>query len=680
MPLFQYPSARRSDHTDTYHGTIVADPYRWMEDPDNEETIAYSEAQSKLAFDYLEELPMRPKLIESLTKHYNTEKYSSPQKRGNWYYLFKNDGLQNQNVLYRTKTIGGDLQEVLDPNQFSDDGTIALVNWSISEDGSHLAYTTSDGGTDWQTVHILNVDTGAKYDETLSWCRWTGMAWIGNDGFYYSRYPETDDKEDADSTKNQMVMYHTLGTPQSDDTLIYKRPDEPTFGFYAYTSDDDKYLLLKVWHAAVNRNRLYYRLHEDRDGDFVRLLDEADAEYRFVGSVGDTFYIQTDKDAERGRVIALDVNHPDVWRDIIPESETDTIDSATIVNDKLVVVTMHNAHHQVNIYDLEGNHLNSVELPTMGRILGVVGKPKHDEMFMQFMSYLYPPTIIRYDFNEQSTSIVYESPRTLNPDEYVTKQVFYPSKDGTQVSMFITHKKGIELDGSHLTMLYGYGGYSIPLLPQYEPQILNWVEHGGVYCVANLRGGSEYGDAWHKAGMLHNKQNVFDDFIAAGEWLIENGYTANKKLAIMGRSNGGLLVAACMLQRPDLFGGVICGVPVTDMLRFHKFTAGRYWVDEYGNAEEDADLFEIMFKYSPVHNVKSADYPATLILSADLDDRVVPMHAKKFAAELQYHNTGDNPMMFRLDTRSGHGFGKPTTKWIHEWADIHAFLMQHLGD
>ena len=676
-----YPPARRDDVVEDYHGTPVADPYRWMEDPSDDDVKAWGEAQAKLAFDYLEELPMRPQLREGLQKLYDRERYNAPFERGEWYYFFHNNGLQNQAVLYRSKSLDGEHEQVLDPNQFSEDGTVALGNWSITKDGTLLAYSTTDGGTDWQTIHILDVDKGEHFEEKLKWCRFTGMTWdAGNEGFYYSRYPETDDLEDSKSTFNQKLYYHKLDTPQSDDVLMYERPDAPELGFFPTITDDKKYLVLSVWQGAINRNRIYYRLL-DSDDDFVRLLDDADAEYNFIGSVGDDFLIATDNNAPMKRVIAIDVNKPDKsnWRTIIPEGD-DPINNIVITNEQLVVHKMHNAHSTLSIYTLDGEHIRDVALPTLGTVQAAYGERSSSQMFIEFTSFLYPASAFKYDFNSDELTPIFTTDDSFDASEYETTQVFYPSKDGTQVSMFITHKKGIELDSSHPTLLYGYGGYSIPLTPAFAPHIINWLQHGGVYAVANLRGGSEYGEAWHQGGMLHTKQNTFDDFIAAAEWLGENGYAGKGKVAIMGRSNGGLLVAACMTQRPDLFGAVICNVPVTDMLRFHRFTAGRFWTPEYGNAEENSEHFEFLYKYSPIHNVKAGEqYPPTLVLSADLDDRVVPMHAKKFAAELQWHQGGDAPILLRLDTRSGHGHGKPVSKWIDEWADIQAFLMQYIA-
>lgn len=679
---FTYPQARRADVVEDYHGTPVADPYRWMEDPDAPETVAWAEAQSALTFDYLGKIPARQTLQQRLTALWNYPKIGLPIKRGNTYFYQKNDGLQDQPVLYKQTGLDGAPEVLIDPNTLSADGTVALMLLSFSKDGALLAYSVSDGGSDWQQIRIRDVATGEDMPETLRWTKFSGIAWKHDgSGFFYNRYPEMDDLNQP--PYNSRVCWHKVGTPQDDDILIYEQPEDKELGFEPILTDDGAYLVLYVWHGAINRNRIYYRPAES-DGDFVRLLNDADAEYAFTGSDGATFFFQTDLDAPKGRVIAIDLNNParEHWKTVIPESD-DVIQAAQIINHQFVVVYMHNAYSQVKRFALDGTWLADIALPGIGSVIGISGKPQDTQCFIDFQSYLDAPTLFRYEFTDSNADGTLTPWQQFNVDfpvaDYETTQVFYPSKDGTQVSMFITHKKGIALDGTHPTLLYGYGGYSISLTPTFQPQVLGWLELGGVFAVANLRGGSEYGEAWHQAGMLGNKQNVFDDFIAAGEWLIQNGYTQPKKLAINGRSNGGLLVAACMTQRPDLFGAVICAVPVTDMLRYHKFSAGRFWTPEYGDAETNAAHFTFMMRYSPLHNVRDGEtYPPTLILTADHDDRVVPMHAEKFTATLQHADSGQNPILLRLDMRSGHGMGKSTSKWIQEWADVFAFLAQHL--
>ena len=678
---FTYPEARQDEVVENYHGTPVADPYRWMEDPENTELAGWVEAENQLTFDYLAEIPARAMLHRRLTTLYDFPKTNAPESRNGRYFFAYNDGLQNQPVLQKQDGLEGDPQPILDPNTLSEDGTVALMIQAFNDDGTLLAYSISAAGSDWQEIRIRNVDTLTEYDEILKWCKFPGIAWSkDSSGFYYNRFPAPEGGEnDTQIALNNALYWHKLGTPQADDMLIFERPDAPELNFTPEITDDGQYLVLNVWHGAVNRNRIYYREVES-DGDFVRLLDEPNAEYTFVGNEGSVFYFQTDLDAPRSQLIAIDTANParEHWRVIVPEQD-DVILSTKFVNRQIVVVMLHQAYYQIKIYALDGAFVGDVPLPGMGSIFSIEGKRDGQELFVDFRSHLYPPTIFRYDFATGEMKPWRQPTLEFSPDDYETKQVWYPSKDGTQVSMFITAKKGLVLNGENPTLLYGYGGFSIPLAPDFASQILSWISSGGIYAVANLRGGSEYGEAWHQAGMLANKQNVFDDFIAAAEWLTANHYTKPKKLAIMGRSNGGLLVAACMLQRPDLFGAVICGVPVTDMLRYHKFTAGRYWTYEYGNAEENAEDFKFLLAYSPIHNIKKGvTYPPTLITTADHDDRVVPMHAKKFAAALQANDAGNHPILLRLDMKSGHGMGKPTSKWIDEWADIQAFLFQAL--
>jgi len=677
---FTYPETKKDDVVDDYHGTLVPDPYRWLEHHEAEDTLAWGDAQNALTFDYLAELPARPSIHKRITQLWDYPKYGPPITRENKVFMTYNDGLQNQAILYKQDGFDGEREVLLDPNTLSDDGTVALMNTAFSKDGKLMAYSVASGGSDWQMIHVRDVETGEDLDDVLDWCKFTNATWVPDgSGFYYSRFPEQEDKFSGEAPFNNKLYFHKIGTSQSEDQLIYERPDKPELGFNALVTEDEQYLFLYVNHAAVSRNRLYFRKLES-DGDFERLVDDPDAQYSPLGTVDGILYMQTDSEAQKGRIVAVDLENygREHWQTIIQESD-DVIAFSALVNNQIVIAYMHNAYHQVKIFDLDGTFIKEIAFPTIGSVMGMIGKQKETDLFINFQSYLYPPTIYRYDMDTHTLEALYETSVDFDANDFETTQVFYPSKDGTQVSMFLTYKKGLQKTGANPTVLYGYGGYSIPLTPGFAPHIIQWLEAGGIWAVANLRGGSEYGEAWHRAGMLENKQNVFDDFISAGEWLIDNGYTRSDKLAIHGRSNGGLLVAACMLQRPDLFGAVICGVPVTDMLRFHKFTAGRYWTAEYGNAEANADDFAFMVKFSPIHNVKAGvDYPATLVVTADMDDRVVPMHAKKFTAALQDANSGDNPIMLRLDTRSGHGLGKPTSKWIDEWSDIYAFLYEAL--
>ncbi len=675
-----YPQARKDAVVDTYHGVQVEDAYRWLEDAESAETQAWATEQNKLTEQFLAQIPAREKIKARLTKLMDYPRYSTPSEQGGRYFHWKNEGLQNQSVLYVQDTLEGAPRMVINPNLLSEDGTVAVRTSATSWDGRLLAHGLSRSGSDEQEVRVRDIDSGRDYDEILRWCRFTTIAWKHDGtGFFYSRYPDPNTVAPEDRMNYNRVYWHTLRTPQSQDALIYERPDNKELSFASVVTEDDKYLVLYVQHGTDPKNRIYYRSMESTE-PFVKLLDKADACYDFIGNQGPTFYFSTDLDAPRGRIVAINVNHPapERWQTIIPES-ADVIDRAAIINEQLVLAYMHDVHHQLKLYELDGTYLRDIPLPTLGTVTRLSGKQTDKEMFFSFTSFLYPSTSFRYDFAAEKVSVVHQPQLDFDPSGYETKQVFYTSKDGTRVPMFITHRKGLKLDGSHPTLLYAYGGFNISVKPSFSVSTLLWLEAGGVYALANLRGGSEYGEAWHQAGMLEKKQNVFDDFIAAAEWLIENKYTRPEKLAIRGGSNGGLLVAACMVQRPDLYGAVICQVPVIDMLRYHKFTVGRYWVPEYGCAEAGRKEFDFLYAYSPLHNVKAGiECPPILITSADTDDRVVPAHAKKFAATLQEKAAGTNPILLRVEMKAGHGGGKPTAKIIEEQADIYAFLFRVL--
>ncbi|MFQ5638384.1 MAG: prolyl oligopeptidase family protein [bacterium] len=677
----KYPEARKANVIEDYHGTKVADPYRWMEDPESPETLAFVNAQNQLTFDYVRSFPFREKIKKRLTELLNYPKYSAPRKVGDRYFYSKNDGLQNQSVVYMQKKLGGESQIVIDPNKLSADGTVALTNQVYSKDGKLLAYGLSSSGSDWQEIKIRDLETGKDYAEILKWCKFSSVAWKhDNSGFFYNRFPEEGTVAKQDRNNYNRVYWHKLGSSQSEDKLVYERSDEKELGFSPGISEDGKYLFLYIYHGTNPQNRIYYR-EVDSEGPFIRLLDEADANYVPIGNVDSVVYFRTDLQAPKRRIIAIDLKKPERenWREIIPETD-DVISFLTMVNNQLVVAYMHDAHHQLKLFNLDGSFVKEIELPTIGSITTLTGKKNDTEMFVGFASFLYPNTIFRYDFKTGKLEQFHETELDFNPSDYTTRQVFYPSKDGTRVPMFITHKKGLDLNGDNPLWLYGYGGFNISMTPRFSSTRLLWLESGGVYAVANLRGGSEYGEEWHSAGILARKQNVFDDFISAAEWLIENKYTNPSRIVINGGSNGGLLVAACMTQRPDLFGAVVCQVPVIDMLRYHKFTVGRYWVSDYGNAEKYPEHFQFLYAYSPLHNVKQgAAHPATIITAADTDDRVVPAHAKKFAATLQTKDAGANPILLRIETRAGHGRGKPISKIIEEQSDIYAFVFKQFA-
>jgi len=675
-----YPEARKDSVTELYHGVEVADPYRWLEDPDSAETQAWVARQNSLTQRFLNDIPARTQIAARLTELMDYPRYSAPSNHGGRYFFWKNDGLQDQSILYVQETLEAEPRVVVNPNALSTDGTVAVATTAVSWDGKLLAYGLSRSGSDEQEVKVRDIDTGRVYDETLSWCRFTTIAWHHDgSGFFYSRFPDPNTVAPDDHMNYNRLYWHALGTPQSRDTLVYERPDDKELGFAPAVTEDGQYLIVYVYHGTDRRNRLYYK-QLDTDAPLTRLLDEADARYEFVGNVGSTFYIMTDRDAPRRRVMAIDTERPDPenWKTVLPQGP-DLIDYVGLIDGRLVVAYMHDVHHRLAVHRLDGRHVRDIALPSLGTVSGLSGKQDDPEMFFTFTSFLYPSTSFRYDLGSDKLSVLHEPRIDFDTSKYETKQVFCTSKDGTRIPIFITHKKGLRRNGSHPTLLYGYGGFNINIRPGFSPSTLAWLEAGGIYAQANMRGGSEYGETWHQAGMLDSKQNVFDDFIAAAEWLIDNKVTRPEKLAIRGGSNGGLLVAACMLQRPELYGAVICQVPVIDMLRYHKFTVGRYWVPEYGNAEASKEEFDFLHAYSPLHNVKSdLAYPPILITSADTDDRVVPAHAKKFAATLQAKASSKNPILLRVETKAGHGGGKPVSKSIEEQADIYAFLFEIL--
>ncbi len=682
----QYPTARKSDVVDDYHGTRVPDPYRWLEDPDSPESRAWIEAQNRLTEAYLAAIPARTTIRDRLTKLWNYPKYGTPFRKGGRYFFFKNDGLQNQSVLYKQASLTTQPETLLDPNLLSEDGTVALSTLAVSDDGRLLAYGTSASGSDWEEFRVRDVAIGKDRPDHLKWIKFSGASWTKDGaGFFYSRYPEPTDKALTDVNRFQKLYYHRLGTDQAQDVLVYERPDQPDWGMNAEVTDDGRYAVLQVWLGTDRRNRVYYLdLKEAKrpkvTGEVVRLLDDFDASYSFVGNDGPVFYFLTDLDAPRKRVIAIDTRRAERarWREIIPQS-ADVLEGIQIIHDTFVAQYMHDASSRLRLFALDGRPVKELELPTLGSIGGISGERKDDEMFYAFTSFLYPTTIFRYDFKTGASSVFKAPTIDFDPSSYETKQVFYASKDGTRVPMFITHKKGLRLDGSNPTYLYGYGGFNISLTPAFSVAVLAWLEMGGVYALPNLRGGGEYGEEWHQAGMHDKKQNVFDDFIAAAEFLIAQGYTSTPKLAIAGGSNGGLLVGAAITQRPDLFGAALPAVGVMDMLRFHKFTIGWAWVTDYGSADSAAQ-FPYLYKYSPLHNIRAGTrYPATLVTTADHDDRVVPGHSFKFTAALQAAQAGPQPVLIEIETKAGHGAGKPTSKLIEEQADRFAFLVRNLG-
>ncbi len=677
-----YPNTNQVEQSDNYHGVEVKDPYRWLENPDSKSTKAWITAQNQVTTAYLENIAVKSKIQQRLTHLWDYEKYGSPFKRGQRYFYFKNDGLQNQSVLYTLESLDDEAKVLLDPNTLSSDGTVALSGLSISDDGRWMAYGLSSAGSDWVEYRVKNIATGEASLDHLQWIKFSGASWTkDHQGFFYSRYDEPNEQTKlADVNYYQKLFYHRLGTEQTEDTLIYHRPDQKEWGFSGSVTEDGKYLIISVWLGTDSKNLVFYKNLEQPDSEVVELISDFEASYSVIDHDGDVFWVQTDLDAPRGKVIAIALNNRDRsnWQEIIPEAP-ETLQSVGLLNNQFVADYLKDARSQIKIFNLDGTFIREVELPGIGSAGGFGGKRYDTETFYTFTSFTTPATIYRYDMTTGESKLFRQPQVDFDPNQYQTQQVFYSSQDGTQIPMFITHKKGIELDGNNPTYLYAYGGFNISLTPSFSISNLVWLEMGGIYAVPNLRGGGEYGEAWHQAGMKDKKQNVFDDFIAAAEWLIAQKYTSKAKLAIAGGSNGGLLVGACITQRPDLFAAAIVAVGVLDMLRFHKFTIGWAWCSEYGNPDNEQD-FKTLYAYSPLHNLKKGiAYPATMITTADHDDRVVPAHSFKFAAALQAAHQGDNPVLIRIETKAGHGAGKPTSKIIEEAADKWAFLVANLG-
>lgn len=681
----KYPETKTVDQIDNFHGTAVSDIYRWLEGEarTSKDVSDWVEAENKVTFGYLETLPHRKEIERRLTQLWDYEKFSAPFRAGDRYYYFRNNGLQNQNVLFQLDSLDGEPRELIDPNKWSADGTVALGGMSFSDDGKLLAYGQNAAGSDWAVWNVMNVETGESLFDKIEWTKFTSLSWTPDGkGFYYSRFDKPEEgKEFQSLNENQKVYYHTIGEAQSEDRLVHKDPENPKWGFNAEVTEDGHYLIITVWKGTDDKFRVMYRDLQKPDGEMVTLIDNFDNEYTPIGNEGSRLYFKSDVNAPNKCVLVIDVENParENWQVVIPEAE-ETLSGAGMVGDFIFADYLKDAVTLVRQYDLTGKLVRTIDLPGLGTASGFGGRRDHTETFYSFSSFNRPPSIYRMDLASGESTLYKQSDVAFNPDDYEVKQVFYASKDGTKVPMFIAHKKGLELSGANPTLLYGYGGFNISLTPGFSVSRLQWMEMGGVFAMPNLRGGGEYGEKWHKAGTKLDKQNVFDDFIAAGEWLISNGYTSQKNLAIQGGSNGGLLVGACMTQRPDLYAACLPAVGVMDMLRFQEFTAGRYWVDDYGSSQASREEFEALVAYSPYHNIQDGvEYPATMVTTADTDDRVVPGHSFKFAARLQAAHKGNNPVLIRIETKAGHGAGKPTAKIIEEAADQWAFLAKHTG-
>jgi prolyl oligopeptidase len=675
----KYPPAPCSDVVDELHGRKIADPYRTLEEPDAPATKAWVAAENLVTREFLDAVPARSKIYARLERLWDYTRYGVPTRRGGRYFYSRNDGLQNQAVLYVADALDAEPRVLLDPNGLSKDGTVAVSGYALSNDGALLAYGLAAAGSDWQEWRVRNVATGEDRPDHLKWVKFSGASWSADDaGFYYSRYDEPMPGAEFTGTNYfQKLYYHKLGAPQADDELVYHRTDEKEWGFDGTATDDGRYLVITVWRGTERKHRVFYKDLGAADAAVTPLVDGFEAEYVFLDNDGPVFYFRTDLDAPRSRVVAVDVREPQQRREIVPQ-QPGVLEDVTLFGDRLLCTYMSDVKNEVRTFDLTGRELAPLKLPGIGSVGGFTGKRGDKETFFSFTGFTTPTTIYRLDLTNDATSVVRKPAVDFNPDDYETKQLFYESRDGTRVPMFVVHKKGLKLDGSNPTILYGYGGFNIALTPGFNTGRIAWLEMGGVYAIPNLRGGGEYGREWHEAGMTTKKQNVFDDFIAAAERLIADGYTSREKLAISGGSNGGLLVGACLTQRPDLFGAALPDVGVLDMLRFHKFTIGWAWVSEYGSAD-DAEQFPYLLKYSPLHNIRDGvNYPATMITTADHDDRVVPGHSFKFAAALQAAQAGPAPILIRIETSAGHGAGTPTTKLIEKLADQYAFLVRVL--
>lgn len=675
----KYPETKKIDHTDNYHGVVVADPYRWLEDNNSEETNNWIAAQNKITFDYLDKIPFREKIKKRLTELWNYEKYSAPSKIGNRYIFSKNDGLQEQNVYYIQEGLNGKPVVFLDPNKFSNDGSISLAGMSFSNDYSYVSYMISKGGSDWREIFVMDTHSKELLDDHIKWSKFSGMAWY-KDGFFYSRYAEPKPGEELkQSNEFQKLYYHKLGTIQENDALIWEDNENPRRLFGANVTDDENYLIINVSQGSSSYNGIMFKDLRN-NGEIKWLFDKFDAQYNIVDNLNDKFLVQTNLDAPNRKIVLVDPDNPskENWKTLIPENKN-VIQGISLLGGKIIVTYLKDATSKISVFDTEGKYLHDVELPTLGSAGGFGGKKEETETFYTFTSFTYPPTIYKYDVKNNRSELFRKADVKFEMTDYETKQVFYESKDGTKVPLFIVHKKGLKLDGSNPTLLYAYGGFNISMQPGFSVARIPLLENGAIYAMACLRGGSEYGEEWHKAGMLEKKQNVFDDFIAAAEWLIKNKYTSPEKLAIQGGSNGGLLVGAVINQRPELYKVAFPQVGVMDMLRFHKFTIGWAWVPEYGSSD-NPDHFKFLYAYSPLHNIKKGTiYPATLITTADHDDRVVPAHSFKYAATLQEMNDGINPALIRIETKVGHGAGTSTSKSIELSADIWSFMFYNMG-
>ncbi len=668
-----YPETKSVEQADDYHGTLVNDPYRWLEIDTAAEVEDWVKAQNKVTFNYLENIPFRKKIEERYTELFNYPKLSSPFRAGDYYFFYKNDGLQNQSVIYYQKGLDGEPEVFIDPNALSKDGTVSINILGFSPEHKYVAYSQSAAGSDWREIRVMEIETKKETGDRLEWVKFSGASWT-DEGFYYSRYPEpAEGMELSGNNQNHSVYFHKLGTDQSEDQLVYADPSKPDMYHFVGLTEDKRFLILTAA-PGTDGYATYYKDLEKGD-DFVELFGGYSNKSNVIKHLDGKFLVLTDIGAPNYRLVEIDLANPaqDNWKEIVPETEN-LLQNVTTGGGKMFANYLEKATDRFYQMDYDGSNRKEIKLPGLGSAGGFSGREEHDVLFYSFTSFTYPNTIFKYDVNTGQSELFYKTELKFNPEDYVEKQVMYKSKDGTEVSMFVVHKKDLKMDGNNPCYLYGYGGFNISLTPSFSASRMILLENGGVFAMPNLRGGGEYGEEWHKGGMLDKKQNVFDDFISAAEFLIDQKYTSSKKLAIAGGSNGGLLVGACMTQRPELYAVALPAVGVMDMLRYHKFTVGKGWIPEYGSAD-DPEQFKYLYAYSPLHNLKEGvEYPATMVTTADHDDRVVPAHSFKFAAQLQKSHAGDDPVLIRIATDAGHGAGKPTSKIIEEQADLWSFV------
>lgn len=674
----QYPDTKKGETVDEYFGTKVNDPYRWLENDTSEATEAWVKKQNEVTFNYLENIPFRDDVKKRLTEIWDYPKQSAPFKEEENYFAYRNSGLQDQSVIYKMEDLEDEGEVFLDPNKMSETGTVSLTNFEVSDNGKYAAYGISRGGSDWREFYIRDVDTQEDLDDHIKWAKFSGISWY-KDGFFYSRYPKPEEGSKLSGVnKNNKVYYHKVSTSQSEDELVYEEPDNPERGFSVQVTEDNEYMIFYVTKSSSG-NGLYFKKTGQPNSEMVKLIEDFDDEYRVIGHYNGKFYVRTNHNASNYRLIAVDPDNPEKenWEDLIPEKEH-VLQSLSVVGNKIIARYMEDAHSAIKIFDMKGQHETDLDLP-LGTVRGFSGDIDDEMTFFTVSSFTSPSTIYKYNVPENKVTKYRESAIDFDSDQYVTKQVFYESKDGTEIPMYIVHKKGLEMNGQNPTLLYGYGGFNISLTPRFRISMVPWLENGGIYIQANLRGGGEYGEDWHQAGTKMDKKNVFEDFIAAAEYMIENDYTSSDRLAIQGGSNGGLLVGTVTNMRPELFEVALPAVGVMDMLRYHKFTIGRYWASDYGTSEESQEMFEYIYSYSPLHNIKEGkNYPAVMATTADHDDRVVPAHSFKYISTLQEKYDGPNPTLIRIETKAGHGAGTPTSKSIRQAADKLSFTWYNM--